>query len=223
MAVSRAQKEAILAVLEAHLKEAASVAFTSNQKLTVEDINGIRNDVRALGGSVFMLAKKTLIRIAFKNVLGVDLDISTLPGQVAIVIAKGADKIAPLAAVNKHVAEFRKEEKIKFVGGYMDGRVMDANETSRLAGLPSREVLLSKLLGSMMSPLSGLARFFDGAKKELETKGQTKVGDLTVAAPAVPAAPVAPAEAPAAPEVVAETPAPEVAVEAPATEEAPAA
>ena len=114
MAVSRAQKEAILVILEAHLKGCTSVAFTSNQKLTVEDINAIRKEVR-VDGSVFMLAKKTLIRIAFKNVFGVELDLETLPGQVAIIIGKGSDKIAPLAAVNKFVVEFKKEQKIKFV------------------------------------------------------------------------------------------------------------
>ena len=62
----------------------------------------------------------------------------------------------------------------------MEGRIMDGAETKKLATLPSREVLLAKLLGSMMSPLSGLARFFDGAKKELEIKGLTKIADLTV-------------------------------------------
>ncbi|MFZ3233509.1 MAG: 50S ribosomal protein L10, partial [Patescibacteria group bacterium] len=79
MAVTRAKKSEILAVLEAHLKDATSVAFTSNNKLTVEDIESIRKDARAQNG-VFMLAKKTLIRIAFKNVLNADLDLDTLPG-----------------------------------------------------------------------------------------------------------------------------------------------
>lgn len=195
MAITRAKKEEILATLVAHLKESTSVGFTSNNKLTVEDINAIRKDARVQNG-VFMLAKKTLIRIAFKEALGADLDISTLPGQVAIVISKG-DKIAALAAVNKYVGEFKKEQKIKFVGGYIDGRVIGAVEASKLAGLPSREVLLAKLLGSMMSPLSGLARFFDGAKTELEGKGLTKVGDLKKAdAPAAAEAPAA-VEAPA--------------------------
>ncbi len=193
MAITRAKKSEILATLEAHLKESTSVAFTSNNKLTVEDINAIRKDAREQS-TVFMLAKKTLIRIAFKNALGADLDISTLPGQVAIVISKG-DKIAGLAAVNKYVGEFKKEEKIKFVGGYIDGRIIDGKETSKLAGLPSREVLLAKLLGSMKAPISGLARFFDGAKKELETKSLTKVGDLKKAeAPTAEAVPETPAE-----------------------------
>jgi large subunit ribosomal protein L10 len=226
MAVSRAQKAEILAKLEAHLKDSTSVAFTSNNKLTVEDIDAIRKDAREQNG-VFMLAKKTLMRIAFKNAFGVDLDVSTLPGQVAIVISKG-DKVAVLAAVNKHVIEFKKEEKIKFVGGYIDGRLIDGKETSKLAGLPSREVLLAKLLGSMKSPISGLARFFDGAKKELESKSLSKVGDLTKAsAPVVAAAPVAAAVeaapvAVAAEAVATEAPVAEVAVEAAPVAETPA-
>ena len=212
MAVTRAKKSEILATLEAHLKDATSVAFTSNNKLTVEDVESIRKDARAQNG-VFMLAKKTLIRIAFKNVLNADLDLDTLPGQVAIVISKG-DKIAALAAVNKYVAEFKKEQKIKIVGGYIDGRILGETEASKLAGLPSREVLLAKLLGSMMSPLSGLARFFDGAKNEITAKSVTKVGDLAVAAaPKAEAAPAAAVEAP-----VAESPAAEAAPEAPAAE-----
>ena len=120
-----------------------------------------------------------------------------------------------------------------FVGGYMEGRLMDGAETKKLATLPSRAVLLSKLLGSMMSPLSGLARFFDAAKKDLEGKSLTKVGDLVGSAPA-PAKAEKKEEAPApVAEVVVEVPvvetAPEapvaevVAVETPKVEEAPAA
>jgi large subunit ribosomal protein L10 len=228
MAVSKDQKVAILATLEAHLKDAQSVAFTTNQKLTVLEVSNMKKEIRAVGGH-YMIAKKTLIRIAFKNVMGVDLDINTLPGQVAILIAK-EDKIAPLGVVGKFAKEkdFAKEEKIKFSGGYIDGRVLDAAETTKLASLPSREVLLAKLLGSMMSPLSSLARFFDAAKKDIESKGGATVGDLTkaiaAAAPvvaAVEAAPVA-AEATPAPEATAEeAPAAEAAPEAPA--DAPAA
>ena len=44
--------------------------------------------------------------------------------------------------------------------------------------MPSRETLLSRLVGSMMSPLSGMARFMDAAAKEVEAQGKTKVGEL---------------------------------------------
>ncbi len=216
--VSKQKKAEQLAVLEAHLKAATSVAFTSNTKVTVLEISNLKKDLRTVD-AIYLTAKKTLIRIAFKTVYGVDVDLATLPGQVGLVIAKG-DALAPFGVTNKYAVEWKKEQKLVFVAGYMEGRLMDATETTKLATLPSREVLLAKLLGSMMSPLSGLARFFDAAGKDLTAKSLTKVGDLTVSAPAptpAPVAEVAPVEA--AP--VVETPV--AATEAPASEEAPAA
>lgn len=216
MAVSKAKKVEILATLEAHLKNSTSVAFTSNTGMTALDVTTMKKELR-VQNTTFMLAKKTLMRIAFKNVFNVDLDIDTLPGQVAIIISKG-DKVAGLAIVNKYAKEWAKEQKMKFVGGFFDGVMLDAKAISRIAGLPSREVLLAKLLGSMMSPVSGLARFFDGAKKDMEAKGLKTAKDLvgaaavTTVAEVVAATPEAVAETPAA-EPVAEV-APEAVVEA---------
>lgn len=183
MAVSKARKIEQLAEIEAQLKEAKSIGFTSNQKITVSEVTKIKRELRE-NNAVFMTAKKTLIRIAFKNVYGVDLDIDTLPGQVAMVISK-EDAIAPLGIVNKYANEkdWKKAQKLVFVGGYFEGAIVDADAIRKIASLPSREVLLAKLLGSMMSPLSGLARFFDAAKKDLESKNLEKVADLTVEAP----------------------------------------
>ncbi|MFZ2255966.1 MAG: 50S ribosomal protein L10 [Patescibacteria group bacterium] len=214
MAVSKAKKVEQLAVLEAHLKEATSVGFTSNTKVTVLEVSALKRDLRAQN-AIFLTAKKTLIRIAFKNVYGVEVDINTLPGQVALVIAKG-DAIAPLGVANKYANEWKKEQKLTFVAGYMEGRLMDGAETKKLATLPSREVLLAKLLGSMMSPLSGLARFFDAAGKDITAKGVTKVGDLVGAAPAKAEAPAPVAEV--APEAPVEAPVAETAVETPTEE-----
>jgi large subunit ribosomal protein L10 len=233
MAVSKAKKAEQLAVLESHLKAATSVAFTSNTKVTVLEISALKKDLRAQN-SIYLTAKKTLIRIAFKTVYGVEVDLATLPGQVGLVIAKG-DALAPFSIANKYATDWKKEQKMTFVAGYMEGRLMDATETAKLATLPSREVLLAKLLGSMMSPLSGLARFFDAAGKDLAAKSLTKVSDLigSGAAPAPVAEAPAPAvEAPVVAEVVAEAPVAEVVAEVPAeatpvaevaTEEAPAA
>lgn len=237
MTISKAKKVEILATLETLLKGAKSVAFTTNNKLTMPDVDAIRKELRTVDAT-FMLAKKTLIKIAFKNVLNVEIDDALLPNQVAITVARG-DAIAGAAIVNKFAKdkEFAKEEKIKFTGGFFDGRVIDGTEMSKLAGLPSREVLLGRLLGSMMSPLSSLARFLDAAKKDVEAKNLKTVADLVsfvakkeeapkveekkeeVAAPAVEAAPEVAPEAPVA-ETAPEAPALEEV--APATEEAPA-
>lgn len=180
MAVSKARKSEQLAEIESLFKEAKSIGFTSNTKITVSEVTAIKKELRD-HNAIFMTAKKTLIRLAFKNVFNIDLDIDTLPGQVAMVISK-EDPISPLGVVNKYATQkdWKKAKKLVFVGGYFDGELVDAASITKIASLPSREVLLSKLLGSMMSPLSGLARFFDAAKKDLEAKSLEKVSDLTV-------------------------------------------
>lgn len=182
MAVSKARKVEQVAQLEALIKEAKSIGFTSNQKITVAEVTAIKKELFAQN-AVFITAKKTLIRIAFKNALNIDLDIDILPGQVAMVVAK-EDAIAPLGIVNKYANEkdWKKAQKLTFVGGYFEGKIVDAESIRKIASLPSREVLLAKLLGSMMSPLSGLARFFDAAKKDLETKNLSTIKDLEVPA-----------------------------------------
>lgn len=233
MAVTKAKKVEVLASIEKDLKEATSVAFTSNTKLTVEEVTRLRKELIGVN-TQFTLVKKTLIRIAFKNVYGVELNEDIMPGQVAMVISKW-DKIAGLTIVNKYVTELKKEEKIKFVGAYFDGQVLDAVGAAKIANLPSREVLLSKLLGSMKSPISALARFLDAAKKDIESKKLSKVSNLEWSTPTkeevkveekAPEIKEEPKEetkeevAVEAPEVVAETPTEEVAVEA--VEEIPA-
>lgn len=196
MAVSKARKSEQLASLEAVLRDAKSIGFASYQKVTVAEVTMMKKELRAQSG-LFLTAKKTLIRIAFQNVYGVEVDIETLPGQVALVVGN-EDPISPLGIVNKYATQkdWKKVEKLQFVGGYFEGKLVDGPSIQKIASLPSREVLLAKLLGSMMSPLSGLARFFDAAKNDIESKGLAKVGDLTVATPVAPAEAPAPVESP---------------------------
>ena len=96
------------------------------------------------------------------------------------------DAITPLGVVNKYASQkdWKKAQKLTFVGGYFEEKIVDADSIRKIASLPSREVLLAKLLGSMMAPLSSLARFFDAAKKDLEAKNLSTVKDLEVPATA---------------------------------------
>lgn len=181
MAVSRQKKEDILAKLEQDFKSANSIAFTTNTKLTVEEITSIRRELIPVDAK-YVVAKKTLIKMAFKNIYNLDIEDSMLPNQISVLFSKW-DKIAGLAVINKFAKEFAKEKKIEFVGGYFDEKIVSKEEITTIANLPSREVLLAKLLGSMMSPLSALARFFDAAKTDMEAKWAKTVADLASSAP----------------------------------------
>ena len=60
----------------------------------------------------------------------------------------------------------------------LEGELQDEAATKAIAGMPSRETLLGRLVGSMQAPLAGLARWFDAAAKDLETQGKDSVGKL---------------------------------------------
>jgi len=143
MAVNKQKKQEILDALKVDLQNAKSVAFTSNNGLTVEEISDIRGGLREVDAKL-MLAKKTLIKIAFKDVYGVELEDSMLEGQIAVLLSFG-DEVGGLGKANGFIKKLG-EEKIKWAGSYLDGNLSDAAQTAALAKLPSKDVLLGQLV-----------------------------------------------------------------------------
>lgn len=229
MAVSKAKKSEILETLKVLVKDAQSIGFTSNNGLSVDDITKLRVNLRETNSTI-TLAKKTLIKIAFKEVYNVEISDDLLPGQIAMVCSND-DAVAGLGKVNDYIKSKEGAEKMEWTGSFFEEAIMDADATKKIASMPSRETLLGRLVGSMQSPLSGLARFFDAAAKELESAGVDTVGKLEWAVVEAPAEEKkeeakeeVKVEAPAAAEVKteevpAETPKEEVKVEETKTEE----
>lgn len=175
MAVSKQQKIEILADLVAKFKDAKSIGFASSNTLTVAEFGELRNELRSVNAS-YTLAKKTLIRKALKDAINIDVELSMLEGQIGVVCSND-DAIAGLSKVNDLVKK-TKGKKITWAASIMDGELKDLEETKVIASMPSRDTLLGRLVGSMQSPISGLARFFDAAAKDLEEKGIDSVGKL---------------------------------------------
>ena len=98
MALTRTKKEEIVSNLKKLLENANSVGFTTNTGLTVEDVTTLRVQLREINAT-FTLAKKTLIKIAFKEVYNIELDASALPNQIAVVVSND-DAVAGLGKVN---------------------------------------------------------------------------------------------------------------------------
>lgn len=176
MAVSKAKKSEILETLKVLVKDAQSIGFTSNNGLSVDDITKLRVNLRETNSTI-TLAKKTLIKIAFKEVYNVEISDDLLPGQIAMVCSND-DAVAGLGKVNDYIKTKEGKEKMQWTGSFFEEAIMDADATKKIASMPSRETLLGRLVGSMQSPLSGLARFFDAAAKELESTGVDTVGKL---------------------------------------------
>jgi hypothetical protein len=70
---------------------------------------------------------------------------------------------------------FAKNPKIVWAWSYFEWSIKDAKETAIIASIPSREILLGRLVWSMMSPVSALARFFDAAAKKLTDEGKANL------------------------------------------------
>jgi len=176
MAVSKQQKVEILEKLVENIKGAASIGFTQTNGVTVAEFDELRGELRKVGTS-YTIAKKTLIRKAIKDALDIDIDIKNLPGQVGIICSR-EDAIAGLSKTNDFVKKHAKQEKLLWVASIFEGAFKDLEETKVIASMPSKETLLSRLVGSMKSPISALARFMDAAAKEVEAQGKTTVGEL---------------------------------------------
>ena len=191
-------KQPIVAEISESIKEAQSVVLVDYRGLTVEQDTRLRKQLRE-AGITYKVYKNTMMNFAFK---GTDFEALApyLEGPSAIAIST-EDATAPA----RELCKFAKEApKLEVKGGVVEGIAYDAAGISEIAKIPSREELLSKLFGSMQSPIANFARVLN----QLAEKG----GASECAAPVAEEAPAAEEAAPAE-EAVAEAPAEEAAVE----------
>ena len=199
-------KKPIVAEISENIKDAQSVVLVDYRGLTVEQDTKLRKELRN-AGITYKVYKNTMMNFAFK---GTDFEqlADQLEGPSAIAISKD-DATAPARVIAKFA---KTAPALEIKAGVVEGTLYDAKGMEAVAKIPSREELLSKLLGSIQSPIANFARVMN----QLAEKGGA--GEAAAAAPAEEAAPVE--EAPAA-EAPAEEAAPAEA-EAPAVEETPA-
>lgn len=151
----RPEKVTIIEDLQAKLNASPFVLVTDYTGLQVDQFSILRNRL-AENGAECKVVKNTFLRRAM-NEAGLP-DISTdLKGQTAIII--GEKDVAAAAKVLKtFVGEFKKPE-IKL--GIVDNLVVNVDQINAIADLPSREVLLAKLLGVLQAPAGALVRLLN--------------------------------------------------------------
>ena len=150
MAVTKKRKSEILQQLEKLFNESEAFYFAKNLGLPVADSRNLRKKFYEAGNN-FMVAKKTLIKIAVKNTKKAEVPDEVLDGAVGVAFSNQD----PISAV-KILADFtKKHDKIEIVGGFLENKFLLKSEAMEVSKIPSKEELLCKLLGSMISPLSG--------------------------------------------------------------------
>ncbi|RKJ05084.1 50S ribosomal protein L10 [bacterium D16-54] len=157
-------KQPIVAEISELLNGAASAVAVDYRGLTVAQDTELRKQLRE-AGVTYKVYKNTLIRRAAEGTDFAALD-PHLEGPTAIAVSKD-DATAPA----RILAEFaKKADKLEIKAGIVEGAYYDAKGMQAISSIPSREVLLGRLFGSMKSPISNLARVLNQiAEKQGET------------------------------------------------------
>ena len=145
-------KAPIVDEIKATIDGAASVVLVDYLGLTVEQDTKLRKNLRA-EDITYKVYKNTLIKRAIEGTEFESLS-KDLEGPTAIVVSK-KDATAPARVI----ADFAKTaSKLELKSGVVEGTYYDVEGIKAIAQIPSREVLLSRLLGSLQSPITNLAR-----------------------------------------------------------------
>ena len=158
MANIRPEKQAAVAGLKEQLSTAKGVVLTGYKGLTVAQDMKLRAKFREAGVS-YHVVKNTMLRIA-ANETGLEGLDPVLNGTTAIAVSAD-DAVAPAKVIYDFIKEnkLEKTEVLTIKLGVVEGKVISVDEVKALASLPSREVLIAKVLGSMQAPISGMVRY----------------------------------------------------------------
>ena len=122
-------KQPVVQAIAEDIKDAASVVLVDYRGLTVAEDTALRKQLRE-AGVIYKVCKNTMMKRAFEG---------TAPARVICNFAKDA-------------------KALELKAGVVEGTLYDVNALNELAKIPSRDVLISKLLGSLQSPITNLAR-----------------------------------------------------------------
>ena len=145
-------KQPIVQAIAEEIKDAQSVVLVDYRGLTVAQDTELRKQLRE-AGIVYKVYKNTMMKRAFEGTEFAGLD-NCLEGPSAIAISKD-DATAPARILCKFAKD---AQALELKGGVVEGTVYDVAGLTELSKIPSREELLSKLLGSLQSPITNFAR-----------------------------------------------------------------
>lgn len=145
-------KQPIIEEIKGYVATTKAAVIVDYCGLTVEEDTALRKSLRE-AGVTYKVYKNTFLKRAFEGTVYSELD-KHLEGPTAVAFCD-TDATAPARVL----AEFaKKAPKLEFKGGVVDGTYYDAKGIQVIATIPSKEVLISRLLGSMKSPITNFAR-----------------------------------------------------------------
>jgi len=158
MALTKEKKQSNLKSLKEGIAKQKSVIFADFSKVNSKDLFDWRKKLKE-AGCALKIGKKTLIRIAFgqSGITFWNKIKKNVPGQLALVFGI-EDEIAPARISNQFT---KTNENFKILGGIFENRFIEKERVLELAAIPTRNELLSRLLGSLSSSTTKFVRVLD--------------------------------------------------------------
>ena len=149
-----AKKQQFVEELTEKLKNAAGGVLVDYKGISVEDDTKLRKALREAGVTYFV-EKNSMLRFALHNIGIEGLD-DVLEGTTAIAISND-DQTAPARILGEYISKADEKSTFAMKAGFIGSELYDANGVTALSKIPSKEVLLAQLLGSLQSPLQKFA------------------------------------------------------------------
>ena len=168
-------KQAYVEELAAKMRSASAGVLVDSKGVNVAQDTKLRRDLREAGVE-YTIIKNTMLRFAAHKIGFEELE-QHLSGMSALAVSPNDPVVAA-----KILSEFAaKNNKMEIKAGFVDGKIISAEEVSDLAKLPSREELIARALGGLNAPISGFVGVLSATMRGLvvalnaiaEQKGET--------------------------------------------------
>ncbi len=159
--ITREAKEKMLEEITEELKKAELVVITDYRGLNVQSINKLRGELRK-EDCRYKITKNTMNRLACREA-GVEELEGYFEGPVAIAYSS-ADPVAAARVFKEFIKE---NSALEIKGGILSGQLLDPEAIKALGDIPSREVLLAKVVGGFQAPITGLVGVLHGNMRSL--------------------------------------------------------
>lgn len=151
MAITREKKQTILAKLGDIFTDATSVVFVGFKGISGDDTTTMRRELKGENVGYFV-AKKRLIKKALAD-KGIDGDLPSLEGEIAVAYTTGEDTTAPARLIFE---KSKKHEGLSILGGVFESMLADSKKMTEIATIPPTPVLRGMFVNVINAPIQGL-------------------------------------------------------------------
>jgi large subunit ribosomal protein L10 len=163
LAISKELKEVLVDKYKRLISENSAVILTSNSGLSVKEMEGLRKNIREVGGE-FLVVKNTLVKRAFD-----ETDTPMPEGGLEGTTAIGATTEDVIGLAKAIVDLSREVDTFTIKGAIIDGDVVETTRIRMLADLPPLPVLQSQLLSVLQAPAARVAGVLNGSVRQVVT------------------------------------------------------